>query len=102
MMFGYMYWSNNLSELAEDLSRLDNTDYQHKLNAVEFQQMDLTLADNRLRNKNPLFIAELNDIPIYPPNLNANQIQYGLLKIYATDQSNRCYEPIFECIFEFQ
>jgi hypothetical protein len=70
MMFGIMYWSKSLDELDENLSRLKNTNYEHKLDVVKFQQIDLTLADNRLKNKNPLFIGALNDIPIYPPKLN--------------------------------
>ncbi len=101
-MFGHMYWNESLSALADDLSRLENTDYEHKLNAAEFEPMDPTYADNHLNDKRIIHIAALENIPIYPPNLDVYQIQYGLLKIYATDQSNGRYEPIFECIFEFQ
>ncbi|CAF3111409.1 unnamed protein product [Rotaria sp. Silwood2] len=102
MTCGDMYWTNDLAVLSESLSQFNNTDYKHTLNAVEFKHIDLNYANNRVKNKKPMFIAELNDIPIYPPKLNVNEIQYGLLKVYATGQSNGHYEPIFECIFEFQ
>ncbi|CAF4343591.1 unnamed protein product, partial [Rotaria sordida] len=82
MITGAMYWSQDLRQLTnENLPQLHKTDYEYKLNEVEFQQIDLNLADNHLKNKNPLFIGELHDIPIYPLKLNINQIQFGLLDI---------------------
>jgi hypothetical protein len=101
-MYGHMYWGNELNELAVNLSPLERRAYEHKLDPVEFKPMDLTYADNHLNDKSIVHIAALENIPIYPPNLNVYQIRYGLLRIFATDQSNGHYKPIFECIFEFQ
>ena len=81
---------------------MDGTDRKHTLHAVNFKTIDLTYEDPHLNDRRPRLVAELENIPIYPPKLDVYQIQQGFLKIFASNPDNGHYEPIFECIFEFQ
>ncbi|CAF1119145.1 unnamed protein product [Didymodactylos carnosus] len=101
-IFGTMYWARDLKQFtSEYIDRLDNTNHSYRLPSANFQEINLNLADPHLSNKRSLFVAELSDIPIYPSQLDVTQIQFGLLRIYATDQLTGRGETIFECIFEF-